>query len=115
MKNKFAIIALSMSLFASSAAFAQEEKSENKGENFATHKTEIVANLNQEKAAIDAEISCINSATKREDAEGCREKRRALMDKMKQDRIAKQKARLQEKLKQLDEESSQVGQKPNRK
>ena len=98
-----------------SVAFAQEDRPDNKAENFAKHKAEIIANLNQEKGTIDAEISCINSANKREDAEACREKRKATMDKMKQDRIAKQKAHLQEKLKKLDEESSQVEQRTNKK
>jgi len=111
MKNKFApkfaVIALSMSLLASSAAFAQEE-----GEgNFATHKAEIIANLNKEKAAIDSEISCISSAKQHQDAKSCREKRRAIMEQMRSERTAKQKAHLQEKLKKLDEKSSKIGQK----
>ena len=54
MKNKFALIAFSISLLSTSAAIAQEEKN---GENFAKHKAEIVANLNQEKGAIDGEIA----------------------------------------------------------
>jgi hypothetical protein len=112
MKNKFAIIALSMSLFAGSAAFAEDEQN---GENFAQHKAEIVANLNKEKAAIDVEISCMNSATKKQDAQNCREKRKATMEQLHRDRIAKQKAHLQEKLKNLDEKSSQIGQKNDKK
>ncbi|MES2677168.1 MAG: hypothetical protein V4612_02490 [Pseudomonadota bacterium] len=111
MKNKFAIIALSMSLFTASTAIAQEEKGE---ENFAKHKAEIVANLNQEKGTIDGEIACVNSSQKRADAEKCREQRRIAMDKLKQQRIASQKAHLQEKIKKLDEKSSQVGQKTNK-
>ena len=113
MKNKFAIIALLASLFAASSAMAEGEKS---GEdNFAKHKAEIVANLNQEKGAIDGEIGCVNSAQKREDVEKCREQRKLAMDKLKQQRIAAQKARLQEKIKKLDEKSSQVGEKSENK
>jgi hypothetical protein len=106
--KKFAVIALSMSLLASWTAFAQEEGGE---DNFAKHKAEIVANLNKEKAAIDGEISCINSAKQSVDAKNCREKRRAVMEQLQRDRIAKQKANLQERLKNLDEKSSQIGKK----
>ncbi len=110
MKNKFTIIALSISLLTSWSAFALEEGGE---DNFAKHKSEMIANLNKEKAAIDSEISCISSANQSSDAKKCREKRRAAMEQLHRDRIAKQKAHLQEKLKNLDEKSSKIGQKNN--
>lgn len=107
MKNKFAIIALSFSLLTNWSAFALEDQGE---DNFAKHKSEIIADLNKEKAAIDSQIACISSAKARQDAQNCREKRRAAMEQMQKDRIAKQKAHLQEKLKDLDEKSSKIGQ-----
>jgi hypothetical protein len=112
MKNKFAIIALSFSLLASWSAFAAEEQGE---DNFAKHKSEIIADLNKEKVTIDSQIACISSSKEKKDAESCREKRRAAMEQMQKDRIAKQKAHLQEKLKELDEKSSQVGQRKDKK
>ena len=106
MKNNFAIITLFVSLFTSSAAIAKEEKNVN---NFAENKAKIIANLNQEKSIVEAEISCVNSAQKREDAEKCREQRKAKMEKLKQQRLAEKKARLQDQIKKIDEESSKVG------
>jgi hypothetical protein len=105
MKNKFAIIALSMSLFASSAAFAVEEKAENKGENFAKHKAEIVADLNKEKGILDQTISCVSATAGKEGVEKCREQKHAAMEKLRQEKINQQKARLQDKIKKLDEKS----------
>ncbi len=112
MKNKFALIALSISLLASSAAFAKKERDENK---FTKHKAEVIANLNKERSAIDSEISCLNSATQKKEARKCRKQRRAVLDKLRQERVAKRKAHRQEKLKKLDEKSNKTKQKTNRK
>lgn len=106
MKNKFAIITLFVSLLASSAAMSKEEKNVN---NFAENKAKIIANLNQEKSAIETEISCVNSSKEIEAAKKCREQRKATMEKLKQQRLAEKKARLQDQIKKIDEESSKVG------
>ena len=94
MKNKFAVIGLFVSLFASLPAQAQEEKS---NDNFATNKTEIISGLNKEKAIIDAAISCTNSATKREDEQKCREQKKSATDALKQERKASQEQRTGQK------------------
>ena len=113
MKNQFAIIALSLSLFAFSSAVAQEAK-ERKGGEFASQKAQIVTNLNQEKAILDSEISCVNSAQNKEGVERCRDQKMASMDKLKQQRIAAQKEHLQNELKKLDEKSSKISNRENR-
>ncbi len=101
--KKLLAIALLTSLLVSSIAGAEEIKNK---DNFAKHKAEIIIQLSQEKVAVDNAISCINSANKREDTEKCREQKKSSMDKLKQERIAGQKARLQDQIKRLDEESS---------
>ncbi len=115
MKIKTTILGLSLTLFASMSAQAQEEKS---GEKFAAHKTEMLGHLNKEKSAIDAAISCINSATKKEDAEKCHEQKKASMDSMRQEReeshkkrMAEKKERLQKELKEIDEKSAETSNK----
>ena len=119
MKIKTTILGLSLTLFASMSAQAQEEKSgEKSGEKFAAHKTEMLGHLNKEKSAIDAAISCINSATKKEDAEKCHEQKKASMDSMRQEReashkkrMAEKKERLQKELKEIDEKSAETSNK----
>lgn len=106
MNNKFAIIALLISLFGTSLAIAQEEGGEEG--NSSKHKSDIIANLNQEKALIDQEISCINSTKGKHGIEKCRNQRMAGMDKLRQQRIEKQKERLQNQLKKLDEKSKET-------
>ena len=73
---------LALSLLTSFSAIAQEE---GKGD-FSSHKAKIIANLNQEKAIIDQTITCINSATTREDAKNCHEQRKANMEKLRGER-----------------------------
>ncbi|MCE3255704.1 MAG: hypothetical protein K0R25_1198 [Rickettsiaceae bacterium] len=109
MKTKFAIIALTISVFTSSVALAEQGQSgENSGENFAKHKAEIIANLNQEKAVIDQAISCINSAQNKETAMKCHEQKRASMEQMKQQRMAKRKEHLQDQINKIDQKSNQM-------
>lgn len=94
-----------MSLFTTSLAMAEEGKHE---ENIAKHKAEIIANINQHKALLDTEISCVNAAKDRGALEKCRDQKMAGMEKLRQDRIAKEKAHLQEKIKKLDEKGAKT-------
>ncbi len=108
MKNKFAIIALSMSLLASSAAFAEGEQ---KGENFAKHKAEVIADLNKEKGIIDQSITCVHSAQKRDDMEKCRNQTQTAMEKLRQEKINQRKNHLQDQIKKLDDKSQKISNK----
>ena len=105
MKNKIAIITLSISLITSPIALAQNNQNEN---NFSKQKVKIISNLNKEKSAIEKEISCINSATKREEAKACHKERKAFMKKLKTDRASKEKSRLEERFKKFDKKSNQI-------
>jgi hypothetical protein len=111
MKNKFAIITLTSFLFAGFAAFAQEIKEE---DNFAKHKAEIIANLNQEKTINDQAVSCVNAAQKRDDLEKCRSQKMTSMEALKQKMISGRKANLQSRMDKLDKKSSDLSQKMNK-
>jgi hypothetical protein len=109
MKNKLALIALSLSLLSSLPAQAQESE-EGKGEKFSAHKAEIISSLNQEKSIIDAEIACITSASKRDDAKACHEAKRSSMKALRQEREAamdqrrsERKSKLEEGIKKIDD------------
>ncbi len=107
--KKISFIALITSII-SYNSFAQDNTAPK--DDFTSHKPEIIANLNKEKAIIDNAISCINSATKREDAEKCREQKKASMDTFRQQmdaahqqRINQRKEKLQNELNKLNEKS----------
>ncbi len=97
--------ALLLSMFVSMSANAQEEQS---GEKFSAHKAEMIGQLNKEKSMIDASISCINSAAKKEDMQKCHEQRKASMDALRQEREAMQKKRMGEKKERLQKELNEI-------
>jgi hypothetical protein len=111
MKNKISVISLTISLFISLPAFAQDGSGEEK---FLANKVNIIDHLKQKKAIIDKEISCINSASRKEDAKNCHERARGSMDKLRQQRINKRKDHLKEQLRKLDEKSSKISNRRNR-
>lgn len=109
MKNKLAIAALSLSLLSSLPAQAQETGKDG-NENFAAHKSEIIAGLNREKSIIDVEISCINAVSKAENAKVCHEQKRASMEALRKERdaardkhMSERKGKLQDKINKIDE------------
>lgn len=88
-----------------SAQSLAQGSSQNSQDNFANHKAKIIENLNKEKAIIDSEISCINSASSKEDGKKCRDQKKAQMDAlrserkdMRQDMIEKRREKLNEKI-----------------
>jgi hypothetical protein len=83
MKNKFLIIAITIYL-ASFAAAAQDKS----GSNFYSHKIKTISYLNQEKAIIDKQISCINSANKKEDINNCYKEKEAVIKKFREEKRA---------------------------
>ncbi|MBU6141036.1 MAG: hypothetical protein KGP29_05750 [Proteobacteria bacterium] len=109
--------ALVLSMLVSISAQAQEEQS---GEKFSAHKTEMVGQLNKEKTIIDSAISCINSATKKEDAQKCHEQKKTSMDALRaerealqQKRMSERKEKLQKELSEIDAKSAKIGEKKN--
>ena len=115
MKIKNTALGILLSLIVSMSAHAQEEQS---GEKFSAHKTEMLGQLNKEKSLIDATISCINSAAKKEDMKKCHEQKKSSMDALRLDRdaiqqkrTAERKDKLQKELKELDEKSTRTSDK----
>lgn len=109
--KKLTLALLSLCLSASLAQ-AQEQKNDNR---FAEFKSEMISDLNKEKAILESSISCINAATKKEDMEKCHEQKRAGMDSLKQARDAKQKQRMSERKERLQKEMNEIDQKMNQK
>jgi len=108
--KKIALIASIISAI-SCGAFAQDATTQKN--DFASHKGEIIANMNKEKAIIDTAISCINSATKREDAEKCHAQKKASMDALRaqmeasrEQRMEQRKENLQNKINKMNEKSA---------
>ena len=85
MKNKFLILT-SLAISLASFSVTAEEGRQERNIDVAEHKAKIIAHLNQQKLAIDQEISCINSANKRDDIKNCHEQRKAAMEKLKAQR-----------------------------
>lgn len=115
MKIKNTALGILLSLLVSMSAHAQEEQN---GEKFSAHKTEMLGQLNKEKSLIDATISCINSAAKKEDMQKCHEQKKSSMDALRQEReaihqkrTAERKDKLQKELKELDEKSTRTSDK----
>lgn len=109
--KKLTLALLSLCLSAS-LAHAQEQKNEDR---FAEFKSEMLADLNKEKAAIDSAISCTNAATKPDDMKKCGDQRKSVMDALRQARDAKQKERMSQRKERLQKEMSEIDQKLNQK
>ncbi|MBM3579826.1 MAG: hypothetical protein FJX34_03535 [Alphaproteobacteria bacterium] len=110
MKNKTILIGLSLVMLSSLAAYAEERRD---GDNFSARKAEIMSHLSKEKSIIDAMISCVNSASKKEEIERCSEQRKAShgalrqeREAMEQKRMAERREHLQKELKELDDKAS---------
>jgi len=108
--KKIALIALITSAI-SCGSFAQDATPPK--DDFASHKGEIIANMNKEKSIIDAAIACINSASKREDAKKCHDQKKASMDALRQQieasreqRMEQRKENMQNKLNKMNEKSA---------
>lgn len=114
--NKFLLLSALLSLIGNVSVSAQDVEPEGKRgprneEKFSEMKTDMISNLNQEKLAIDQTIACVNSAQKGDDLEKCREIKRAAMDKMKEAHMAKRKQRLEQELKELNEQQANAANK----
>ncbi len=111
MKNliKYGLFAIFVTT--SSVSFAEENnkkfnREERREEKFSTHKNRMISNLNEEKAAIEQVIGCVNSAQDHEAMEKCREIKQAAMEKIQERNRASKRENLQNELKKLDEEES---------
>ncbi|MDX2083000.1 MAG: hypothetical protein SFV53_03325 [Rickettsiales bacterium] len=117
MKNKFSILAAFLFFVSSFLAQAQEDQTkegqENSQENFSKHKTEIIASLNKEKSIIEAEISCINAANKREDAKKCHDQKHSAMNSLREEREANQQKRIAQRRENLQNKLNKLDQKAN--
>lgn len=110
--KKIAIVTLSIALFSSFSANAQET-SDGK-ENIANHKAEIIASLNKEKSIIDSAIACINSASNTSAVKACHDQRKSSMDALRNEReaarekaMSERKAKLQDKINKIDEKQNE--------
>jgi hypothetical protein len=110
--KKIAIVTLSMALLLNFPAMAQENPE--KQENFLKHKSEIITSLTKEKSIIESSISCINSASKKEDIKNCHSKKKSEMDSLREERKAarekmssERKAKLEEGIKRIDEKQKE--------
>lgn len=108
MKNKFTIITSIAALFIAFSAQAQEAKEAN----FNKHKSAILNILTKEKAAVEASIACINSASKREDMKNCRTQKKSSMNAIREERkamrkesMSRKREKLQGRLQKLDDRS----------
>src|SRR5690242_16404258 len=112
MKKLVACAVVALSVAVSSSAFAEEKTSQKpnyeakRAEQFAAHKQQMVANLNDEKSAIDQMLNCVSSAQNQEGMEKCGELRQAAMQKMEERRRANRREQLQNELKKIDEEEA---------
>lgn len=105
MKKFLAIVAfLSLTSFVSHA----QHDAEHKEENFATRKKEVVASLNEQKAAIDQMISCVNSAQDGQAIKKCHEIREVAARNIQKRNIASRKAELQNQMNQLNEREAKL-------
>lgn len=109
MKLKLSSIFLALSLI-STVAFAEGENvdSGKREENFAARKAEIINDLNAEKASIEKSIACVSSAAKVEDMKKCHEERKAAMDKMHQDRLARHRQHMDERKERMKEREQKM-------
>jgi hypothetical protein len=114
MKNQLIILSAVTSFFFASLSYAQDsteiDSDSKRTEKLQEIKTEILASLNEEKAVIEQEISCVKSAQKGEDMRKCRETKRASMDQIREKNKQNRDARKQERRQKLQEEIGKIDQ-----
>ena len=109
--SKFLLLSVLLSIANSSLLLAREDdQQERRGprneEKFSEIKADMLSNLGQEKTAIEQTIACVNSTQKMDDLEKCREIKRSSMDKLREANKAKHKQRLEQELKELNEQQT---------
>jgi hypothetical protein len=111
MKNqiKFYLISSALLLGISTNSFAINNGEErDHAAKFAQHKSQILENINMEKSTLDKMASCVKSAANKEGMKKCRHIKKDGMKKIKSNRLQKRKANLQNKMRELEKEESQL-------
>jgi hypothetical protein len=111
MKNKITfyttLLTLLLGLYSNSFAIRDGEQKDHTAR-LAEHKSHVLENINIEKATLDKMASCVESASSKEDMEKCRHIKKDGMREIKSKHLQKQKADLQNKLREIEEEESQL-------
>ncbi len=91
-----------VSMFIVLCAFSLEVRAD-EGANFATHKSEMLANIEERIAKLQEHKSCVSSANDKEAMKACREKMKDWRDGERSEMQEKRKERMEKRLKKMEE------------